>query len=99
MPLPFGLKGYNFYTIMGFEFDLQKSEQNLTKHGIDFNDAQQLWNDSNILEVPARTEDEPRSMVIGQINAKHWSAVITYRDNDIRIISVRGVPNRRDSFV
>jgi len=74
---------------MGFEFDLQKSEQNLTKHGIDFNDAQQLWNDSNILEVPARTEDEPRSMVIGKINAKHWSAVITYRDNDIRIISVR----------
>jgi len=74
---------------MGFEFDPQKSENNLAKHDIDFVDVQQLWNDSNLLEIPARTEDEPRSIVIGQINAKHWSAVITYRDDDIRIISVR----------
>jgi len=71
---------------MGFEFDPQKSGQNLAKHGIDFVDAQQLWNDSNLLAIPARTEDEPRS---GQIRGKHWSAVITYRREDIRIISVR----------
>ena len=38
---------------------------------------------------PARTEDEPRSIVIGRIGGKHWSAVITYRGCDIRIISVR----------
>lgn len=74
---------------MGFVFDPKKSEYNLAKHGIDFVDAQQLWNDSNLLEIPARTEDEPRSIVIGQINAKYWSAVITYRSDDIRIISVR----------
>lgn len=74
---------------MGFEFDPQKSAQNLAKHGIDFVDAQQLWQDSNLLEIPARTEDEPRSIVIGQINAKHWSAVITYRGVAIRIISAR----------
>jgi uncharacterized DUF497 family protein len=53
---------------MGFEFDPQKSGQNLAKHGIDFVDAQQLWNDSNLLEIPARTEDEPRS---GRIGGKH----------------------------
>lgn len=74
---------------MGFRFDPQRSERNLAKHGIDFIAAQQLWNDSNVLEIPARTEDELRSIVIGQINAKHWSAVITYRGDDIRIISVR----------
>ncbi len=74
---------------MGFEFDPQKSDRNLANHGIDFVEAQQLWNDSNLLEIPARTEDEPRFIVIGQINAKHWSAVITYRGDDIRIISVR----------
>ena len=74
---------------MGFEFDPQKSERNLAKHGIDLVDAQQRWNDSNLLEIPARTEDEPRSIVIGQINAQHWSAVITYRNDDIRLISVR----------
>lgn len=80
---------YNYYTIMGLEFDPQKSELNLAKHGIDFTDAQQLWDDPNLLEIPARTEDEPRSIVIGLIGTKHWSAVITFRDDDIRIISVR----------
>ena len=74
---------------MGFEFDPRKSDRNLANHGIDFVEAQQLWNDSNLLEIPARTEDEPRFIVIGQINPKHWSAVITYRGDDIRIISVR----------
>ncbi len=74
---------------MGFDFDPQKSEGNLDKHGINFFDAQQRWNDPNLLEIPARTEDEPRSMVIGKIGSKHWSAVITYRSDDIRIISVR----------
>lgn len=74
---------------MEFEFDPLKSERNLAKHGIDFIDAQQLWDDSNLLEIPARTDDEPRSVAIGQIGAKHWSAVITYRGDAIRIISAR----------
>ena len=74
---------------MDFEFDPKKSEGNLAKHGIDFEEAQRLWNDPLLLEVPARTEDEPRSIVIGVIDSKHWSAVITYRSDGIRIISVR----------
>ncbi len=74
---------------MGFEFDQGKSDRNLAKHGIDFIEAQRLWNDQNLLEIPARTEDEPRFIVIGQIDARHWSAVVTYRSDDIRIISVR----------
>jgi hypothetical protein len=74
---------------MAFEFDPQKSSGNLAKHGIDFVDAQRLWNDPNLLEIPANTEDEPRAVVVGQIDGKHWSAVITFRSDDIRIISVR----------
>lgn len=72
-----------------FVFDPQKSELNLAKHGIDFIDAQQPWNDPNLLEIPARTLDEPRFLVLGLIASRHWSAVMTYRDDDIRIISVR----------
>ena len=83
------LKRYIFYTIMEFEFDPGKSDRNLAKHGIDFIESQKLWNDPNLLEIPARTEDESRFIVIGQIEATHWSAVITYRSDDIRIISVR----------
>jgi len=72
-----------------FEFDAQKSRLNLAKHGIDFIDAQQLWSDPAILEIPARTTDEPRYLLIGKIAGKHWSTVVTYRDNRIRIISIR----------
>ena len=74
---------------MAFEFDTRKSDRNLAKHGIDFVEARQLWDDSDLLEIPARTEDEPRSIVIGKISGKHWSAVITSRGDDVRIISVR----------
>ena len=79
---------YSFYT-MEFEFDPEKSCANKRKHGIDFEEAQTLWADSELIEIPARTIDEPRFLVIGKISGKHCSAVITYRGERIRIISVR----------
>ena len=72
-----------------FEFDDAKSLSNRSKHGIDFVEAQKLWDDPVLLEIPAKTEDEPRYLVIGLIGDKHWSAVITYRGINIRLISVR----------
>ncbi|NJK36050.1 MAG: BrnT family toxin [Oscillatoriales cyanobacterium SM2_2_1] len=62
---------------------------NKAKHGIDFVEAQQLWKDSNRVEVEANSDIEPRFMVIGKIKDKHWSAIITYRSDNIRIICVR----------
>jgi uncharacterized DUF497 family protein len=75
--------------LVEFEFDPGKSESNQRKHGIDFTEAQALWQDSLRVEVPARTVDEPRWLVIGQLDGKHWSAVVTYREQRVRIISVR----------
>ena len=75
--------------MMDFEFDPRKSASNLKKHGIDFIDAQELWADPGLIEIAARVEDEKRYLVIGTIGSKHWSAVITYRNESIRIISVR----------
>lgn len=72
-----------------FEFDQDKSRSNLKKHGIDFHTAQGLWNDSDLVEIPAKTIDEPRSIVIAMLDGKHWSGVITYWGSTIRIISVR----------
>jgi uncharacterized protein len=72
-----------------FEFDPAKSDANLGKHGIDFVAAQALWDDPLRVEVPARTVDEPRWLVIGQISGTHWSAVVTYRGERVRLISVR----------
>ena len=74
---------------MIFEFDPLKSKINKNKHGIDFIEAQALWEDPDLLEIPARTTDEPRFLVVGKIAVKHWSGVITYRGKNIRIISVR----------
>ena len=72
-----------------FEFDPAKSESNRSKHGIDFVEAQILWSDPMLLEIPANTDDEPRYLVIGLIDGKYWSAVMTYRGANIRLISVR----------
>ncbi len=72
-----------------FEYDENKSQSNLTKHGIDFVEAQKLWDDPKTLEIPAKIEDEPRFLIIGKIGDKHWTAVITYRGTNTRIISVR----------
>jgi uncharacterized protein len=72
-----------------FELDPAKSAANLEKHGIDFTQAQQLWQDVARVEVPARTTDEPRWLLIGKINDRHWSVVVAYRRGRARIISAR----------
>ena len=74
---------------MGFEYDPEKSSENKGKHGVDFEEAQALWSDPALLEIPARVSDEPRWVVIGKMNEKYWSAVITRRGDNVRIISVR----------
>jgi uncharacterized DUF497 family protein len=78
---------------MKFEFDPKKSESNKYKHGVDFIAAQELWNDPDLLEIPAKTSDEARFLMIGKIDDKHWTGNITYRNDNIRIISVRRARN------
>ena len=71
-----------------FEYDEAKSARNLEKHGISFESAQKLWADPNLLEIRVKSDDEPRFLVIGVIGPKHWSAVVTYRESNVRLISV-----------
>jgi len=75
--------------MQSFEFDERKSKVNLEKHGIDFIEAQVLWDDPCLIEIPAKTQDEPRYLVIGRIAGKYWSAIYTPREGSARIISVR----------
>ena len=74
---------------MKFEFDINKSKTNKIEHKIDFVEAQEMWEDSNLVEIPAKTADEIRLIVICKIKEKYWTGIITYREKDIRIISVR----------
>ena len=79
---------FQYVFSMKFEYDQDKSVANNIKHGIDFEEAQRLW-DGCLFEVPSQYEEEPRSLLIGLIDGKHWTAVITRRDGAIRIISCR----------
>jgi uncharacterized DUF497 family protein len=74
---------------MEFHFDPRKSQRNKKKHGMDFVEAQALWEDPDRIEIPAITIDELRFLVVGKIANQCWSAVITYRGENVRIISVQ----------
>lgn len=74
---------------MDFEFDPAKSESNKDKHGIDFSEARALWLDDKRLVVPLETKSEERYIMIAQLRGKCWSAVYTYRNDRLRVISVR----------
>ena len=72
-----------------FEFDPEKSKSNKTKHGIDFKEATKLWEDPERVLIPAKSIDEIRFLLIARIKSSYWSAIYTWRKNNIRIISVR----------
>jgi hypothetical protein len=74
---------------MEFEFDDAKSGANQKKHGIDFIEAQKLWQDPDALELPARSQKEVRALLISKHDGKIWAAIFTERDDKIRLISVR----------
>jgi len=74
---------------MKFEYDPIKSQGNKAKHGIDFEEAQTLWSDPFVITAEAKSDSEPRLLVVGRIGGVFWTAVITHRGDAIRIISVR----------
>ena len=83
---------------MKFEYDPNKSASNKEKHGIDFEEAQAIW-DSSFLVVPLGSgHGEERQAVFGIIGEKHWTAIITPRDENLRIISVRRSRKKEEEF-
>ncbi len=80
--------GYNIFKEIQFEYDDTKSEANLAKHGIDFDEAQEIWRGFHV-RAPAKKKDEKRFAVVGVAQRKCWTAIVTYRGFIVRIISVR----------
>ncbi|NQV73447.1 BrnT family toxin [bacterium] len=72
-----------------FIFDINKSRSNQIKHGLDFKEAQLLWEDPNIIQRRTRSIDEIRYSATGLIHGIMWTAIYTHRNDCIRIISVR----------
>ena len=74
---------------MRFEYDPNKSASNKTKHSVDFEEAKELWEDPDLIEVRLAFEEEPRFAVIGRMRGACWTAIVTPRKDKTRIISVR----------
>ena len=75
---------------MEFEYDPVKSEANLVKHGIDFEEAQELWGDPGMIQARSQHPcGEERIVAIAQLGGSCWTAVFTVRGHRVRIISVR----------
>ncbi len=73
---------------MEFEYDPNKSATNKAKHGVDFEEAQALW-EGPVLTVRLNYDAEPRFAAIGMLLGKHWTAIVTHRVGRVRLISVR----------
>ncbi|GAC18899.1 BrnT family toxin [Paraglaciecola arctica] len=72
-----------------FEYDISKSLSNEVKHGISFDAAQNLWSDPEAITLKADEHGEIGYLLFAKLYNKHWSAIFTYRQLKIRIISVR----------
>jgi len=81
---------------MNFEWDEDKRQANLQKHGLDFRDAQLVFNDDAfVIEDPHNDYDEVRYILQGMLEQYIVSVVFTMPDDEIiRIISMRKANKR-----
>lgn len=81
-----------------FEWDENKRQQALQKHGIDFIDAAEILV-GEYLFLPARSEIEQRQIAVGYLNGIPIAVVFTIRDDAIRIITARRARrNEREAY-
>jgi uncharacterized DUF497 family protein len=71
---------------------------NTDKHGIDFKQAQLLWDDAGLIILPSQYPSERRYLAIGVISEKYWTAVFTERMEKVRLISVRRSRNKENEL-
>ncbi len=75
---------------MECEWDDQKNETNIKKHGIDFEFAQEIFQRSFISKIDARKDyGEVRLLALGSLREFILLVVYTMRGKKIRIISAR----------
>lgn len=82
---------------MEFEFDRRKSEANLLKHGIDFDEIQELWL-GVVVSVGVEFKRERRFLGMGKLAGEHWTVVYARREGRIRIISARRSTAKERSY-
>ena len=79
---------------MRFEFDPKKSRLNWERHGIDFEEAQALWEESHVISAAKTVADEVRYTLLALMNGDCWAAVFTMRGEVVRLISCHRADGR-----
>ena len=75
---------------MKFEWDKNKNEKNIEKHGIDFHDAEEVFNNPMLVKEDKRRDyGEKRYIALGLLRKFVVVVVYTIRVAVIRIISIR----------
>src|SRR5215472_16445041 len=82
------LENYDRDSILEFEWNSEKSILNLAKHGLDFEDASQIFYGSILVRRSDRNNEE-RWIAIGSLENKLIAVVFTRRADVVRIISAR----------
>lgn len=75
--------------MQNFEWDKNKRLYNIEKHGFDFIDVIEIFDDPNRIELETIRNGEKRFQTIGIVNDLVLFLVYTLRDRKKRIISVR----------
>lgn len=82
---------------MTYEWDDKKREANLTKHGVDFADAQWFdWSCAYIKPDTRKNYGEPRYVAVGPIMGRLHVMILTTRSSAIRIIGLRKANPREE---
>jgi len=77
-----------------FEWDEEKLRKNIRKHGIDFEDAIDVFDGRGQFTYLSDYDAEPRFVTTSVVGGKYMTVVWTARNDRIRLISAR---NARDS--
>ena len=82
---------------MDFEYDPKKSASNLWRHGIDFVDAQELWDVAHVVIPSERLAGELRYALVGKLEDRLYVVIYTIRGSRIRLISCHRASGRWES--
>lgn len=84
-------------TVMDFEWDEEKAEANLSKHGVSFDEAKTVFNDALYIDFydPDHSSNEDRYLIIGE-SKQHRLLIVSYteRNQKRRLISAREATRR-----
>ncbi|MGP9810591.1 BrnT family toxin [Rhodopseudomonas sp. NSM] len=79
---------FDLISVIGFEWDDAKNRRNLVKHGLDFDEAAEVFYDRIALRRSDRNNEE-RWIAVGVSHGRIVTVIFTRRDDKIRIISAR----------